>query len=155
MRTTLNRRDRVGERNLLRLTFREGESNFPTTILAGFVDYGWLGRCSSSRCRGGRFSRCEEIHLYVLRRGTSCQSRTLAGATPATNLLETLHLDPLIVQKHLNILDRTGHIINPLHQQRFRIVVDLRHAESSQVRAKCDSGVLFAFLVIGDLREGV
>jgi hypothetical protein len=72
-------------------------------------------------------------------------------ATPSTHLFEPLDLDAFIIQEDLDILDGTRHVVNPFHQQRFGVVIDFSHAETSQIRLEGDSSVLFTLLVVGDL----
>lgn len=64
--TTLYGRDGVGERDLLWLAVGQGESDFPSSVFAGFVDDSWLGYRSTARFRHLLLYRSLQIHVNVL-----------------------------------------------------------------------------------------
>lgn len=114
MCAAFGRRDRVCERHVLWLSIRQGESDLPSFVDL-FIDHGRFG---SSCTAGGVCSSLRgrvEIHLNVLR---------VRLFTCITYLLEILDLYPFFVQEDFDVSHCTRHVIDALHEQGIRIIVD-------------------------------
>ena len=144
VRSSFRRRDRVAVRDLLELSFGDGESDLPS-FAESFVDDGGF-RDGSSHV-GSNVSSLSDLYSrdgavdVVYRSGVHLDVR-----------LEVLDLDSFVVEENFDAFGDSGHVVDSFLDERDGVLIDRGHIESREIRDKGDASPVLLLLVVGDFR---